>query len=99
MQSGNKSEGDYTLLLYISGATQRSKRAITNIKKICEEHINGRYNLKVVDIYQSPEQLAEYNIVAAPTLIKETPLPVRRLVGDLSDTARVLKGLALSAAA
>ncbi len=99
MHSGSKARTEYTLSLYISGATERSKRAVTNIKSVCEEHIKGRYHLRVVDIYQSPEQLAKYNIVAAPTLVKETPLPVHRLVGDLSDTARVLKGLALTAAA
>ena len=99
MRASNRPRTDYTLFLYISGATQRSERAITNIKSVCEEHIKGRYRLNVIDIYQSPGQLAKHNIVAAPTLIKETPLPVRRLVGDLSDTARVLEGLALSAAA
>lgn len=86
----------YDLSLYISGPTPRSRRAITNIKAICEEHLPGRYNLQVIDIFQNPEETAEHNIIAAPTLIKEAPLPVRRFIGDLSDIEKVTKGLALS---
>ncbi len=99
MHASNRPQATYNLSLYVSGATGRSIRAITNIRNFCEEHLKGRYRLNVIDIYQSPEQLAKHDIVAAPTLIKETPLPLRRFVGDLSDTAKVAKGLALSAAA
>ena len=99
MRPSNRSQATYTLFLYVSGVTTRSHRAITNIKSVCEEHLKDRYHLKVIDVYQSPEQLAKHNVVAAPTLIKETPLPVRRFVGDLSDRAKVVKGLELTAAA
>jgi circadian clock protein KaiB len=85
----------YVLHLYIAGATSRSRRAITNIKEICEEHLEGRYHLEVTDIYQNPETLAKDNVVAAPTLIKKQPLPVRRFIGDLSDRDKIAKGLAL----
>jgi circadian clock protein KaiB len=85
----------YLLQLYIAGATPRSRQAITNIKEICEEHLRGRYHLEVTDIYQNPETLANDNVVAAPTLIKKHPLPVRRFIGDLSDRDKVTNGLAL----
>ncbi len=99
MRLSQKPQATYSLFLYVSGATIRSHRAIANIKSVCEEHLKGRYHLKVIDVYQSPEQLAKHNIVVAPTLVKEAPLPARRFVGDLSDRAKVVKGLALSAAA
>jgi circadian clock protein KaiB len=86
----------YDLFLYISGPSPRSRRAITNIRKICEQHLSGRYNLQVIDIFQNPQETAEHDIIAAPTLIKEAPLPVRRFIGDLSDIEKVTKGLALT---
>jgi circadian clock protein KaiB len=89
----------YVLYLYISGATTRSRRAVANIKAICDEHLKGRYHLRVVDIFQNPKETADHDIVAAPTLIKQSPLPVRRFVGDLSDTGKVISGLAISPAA
>ena len=85
----------YVLRLYVAGSTPTSQRAIAHIKAICEEHLHGRYDLEVIDIYQQPEQIAEAQIIAAPTLLKRLPLPLRRLVGDLSDTERVLIGLDL----
>jgi len=88
----------YDLSLYVSGATPRSHRAIKNIKGICEQYLSGRYNLHVIDIFQNPGETAEHNIIAAPTLIKASPPPVRRFIGDLSDTKKVAEGLALSAA-
>jgi circadian clock protein KaiB len=94
----NKNESEktgYLLQLYIAGATARSRRAITNIKEICEEHLKGRYQLEVTDIYQNAENLLEDNVVAAPTLIKRNPLPVRRFIGDLSDTGKLMDGLAI----
>ena len=85
----------YRLRLYVAGTTPRSARAIANIKEICEEHLNGRYDLQVIDLYQQP-MLAEGNqIIAMPTLIKALPLPLRRIIGDLSDRDRVLIGLDL----
>ncbi len=85
----------YVLRLYITGMTPRSTRAIENIKAICEEHLKGRYELEIIDIYQRPSLAQGEQIIAAPTLIKKLPLPLRRLVGDLSDTERVLLGLDL----
>jgi circadian clock protein KaiB len=98
MSGNSESNGKYVLYLYISGATPRSRRAIANIKAICDEHLKGRYHLQVVDIFQNPEQTAEHDIVAAPTLVKQMPLPIRRFVGDLSDTNKVVSGLAISPA-
>ena len=94
-QNGRRENPKYVLHLYISGATPRSRRALANIKQICDEHLNGRYDLQVIDIFQSPEQLSQDDIVAAPTLIKKRPSPVRRFVGDLSDTNKVITGLAI----
>lgn len=85
----------YVLRLYITGMTPRSTRAIENIRKICEAHLKGRYELEIVDIYQKPSLSQGEQILAAPTLIKKLPLPLRHLIGDLSDTERVLLGLDL----
>jgi circadian clock protein KaiB len=85
----------YLLRLYIAGSTIQSKRAIENIKKICEEHLKGRYELEVIDLYQRPSLAQDEQIIAAPTLIKKLPLPLRRIIGNLSDTKRVLVGLDL----
>jgi circadian clock protein KaiB len=91
-----KSNGEeYVLRLYVTGATSRSRRAILNINAICGEHLEGKYNLEIVDILQNPALAREAQIVAAPTLIKLLPLPLRRIIGDLSDTERVLAGLDL----
>lgn len=85
----------YILRLYIAGTTIQSVTALRNIKKICEENLQGRYELEVVDIYQQAEALISENIVAVPTLIKELPLPLQRMIGNLSDTEKVLIGLDL----
>jgi circadian clock protein KaiB len=98
MDGDSQPNGKYVFYLYISGATPRSQRALTNIKAICDEHLKGRYHLQVVDIFQNPGQTADHDIIAAPTLVKETPLPVRRFVGDLSDTDKVVSGLAIGLA-
>lgn len=92
-------KGKYLLKLYITGMTPRSTQAIVNIKKICEEHLKGRYELEVIDIYQSPVLAKGEQIIAAPTLIKKLPLPLRKFIGDMSDTARILVGLDLRPAA
>ena len=86
----------YLLQLYVTGATSQSARAIANIRKICEEHLEGHYDLEVVDISQHPALAQGEQIVAAPTLIKKFPLPLRRFIGDMSQTARILRGLDLS---
>jgi circadian clock protein KaiB len=85
----------YVLRLYITGITPKSTRAIQNIKKICEENLKGRYELEVIDIYQQPVLARDEQIIAAPTLIKKLPLPLRRLIGDMSDKERILVGLDL----
>ena len=85
----------YLLRLYITGMTSRSSRAVDNLRTICDEHLEGRYDLEIIDIYQQPALTKGEQIVAAPTLIKRFPLPMRRLIGDLSNRQRVLLGLDL----
>lgn len=87
----------YVLQLYIIGSTQHSTRAITNIRKICEEHLEGRYDLEVLDIAQHPALAGDEQIIAAPTLVKKFPLPLRRFIGDMAQTDRLLIGLNLCA--
>ena len=88
-------QGTYVLRLYVTGTTPASVRAVTNIKRICEEYLQGRYELEVIDLYQQPGQAKEAQIIAAPTLIKKLPLPLRRLIGDMTDKEHVLKGIDL----
>ena len=85
----------YLLRLYVTGSTPHSARALINIRKICEEHLDGHYDLDIVDMLQHPELAAGDQIIAAPTLIKMSPLPVRRFIGDMSRTDRILLGLDL----
>jgi len=85
----------YLLRLYVTGSTPQSSRAVVNIKNICEEYLKGRYELEVVDLYQKPNLAIGEQIIAVPTLIKKLPLPLRRVVGDMSNTDRVLVGLDL----
>jgi circadian clock protein KaiB len=85
----------FILRLYVAGTTPQSTRAILNARKLSEEHFGGRYQLEVIDIYQRPALARDEQIVAVPTLVRRLPLPLRRLVGDLSDTERVLVGLDL----
>ena len=85
--------GDYLLRLYVSGMTPNSRRAIENIRSICAEHLDGRYQLEIIDIYQQPIFAKEGQIVAAPTLVKELPPPLRKFIGDLSHKEKILLGL------
>jgi len=85
----------YVLRLYIAGVSLRSSHAIENIKKICEEHLKGRYELEVIDIYQHPELAERAQVIAVPTLIKKLPPPLRKFIGDLNDTEKILVGLDL----
>jgi circadian clock protein KaiB len=85
----------YVLRLYVAGQTPKSVHAIANINKICEEHLRGRYELKVIDLYQQPQLAQGDQIIAVPTLIKKLPAPLRRIIGDMSNTERVLVGLDL----
>ena len=80
----------FVLRLFVSGLSARSRRAIDNIKQLCETHLAGRYELQIIDIYQQPELAKDQQLIAAPTLIKKLPLPLRKLVGDMQDRARVL---------
>ncbi len=83
----------YVLRLYVSGTTPRSEEAIRNISKICAEELQGRYDLEVIDIYQQPELARKEQVIGAPTLIKKLPLPLRKLVGDMSNKEKVIMGL------
>ena len=85
----------YVLRLYVTGMTPRCMEAFANIKAICEEHLSGRYDLEVIDIYERPRLAKDEQIIAVPTLVKRLPAPLRRLIGDLSDEERVLLGLDL----
>lgn len=83
----------YVLRLYIAGTTPQSIQALQNLHKVCEEYLKGRYELEVIDVYQNPELAAPGNIFAIPTLIKQLPLPLQRLIGNLSNTEKLLLGL------
>jgi circadian clock protein KaiB len=85
----------YVLTLYVASLTPRSVVAIQSVKEVCELHLQGRYRLEVVDIYEHPSEAKREQILAAPTLIKHLPLPLRRLIGDMADEQRVLVGLDL----
>ncbi len=88
-------DGKYVLRLFVAGMGTKSMQAIDNIKRICEEYLPGKYQLEVIDIYQHPIFAKEGQIVAAPTLIKELPPPLRKLIGSMADTERVLVGIDL----
>lgn len=87
--------GKFVLRLFITGASPNSVRAINNLTKLCEEHLQGRYTLEIIDVYQQEHMAQKEQLVALPMLIKKLPLPERRLIGDMSQTDRVLKGLGL----
>jgi circadian clock protein KaiB len=87
---------DYVLRLFVTGTTPRSTRSIINVRNFCDRFLEGHYELEVVDIYQQPTAARDEQIIAAPTLIKSLPLPLRRLVGDFSDQDRVAAGLDLA---
>jgi circadian clock protein KaiB len=85
----------YVLRLYVTGMTPKSINAVQNIRQICEENLKGRYELEVIDIYQHPECTKKEEIIAAPTLIKKLPLPLRKFIGDMSDKEKIIVGLNL----
>ena len=85
----------YTLQLYITGSTPKSTRAVHNLMKMCQEHLAGRYELEVIDIYQQPGLAQVEDIIAVPTLVKKRPLPVQKVLGDLSNTQRLVSRLGL----
>jgi circadian clock protein KaiB len=88
----------YALTLFVSGASLSSARAIANVREICDEHLSGRYQLSIVDLNQEPALAKRHHVLATPTLVKERPLPLRMLVGDMSAHERVLRALGVSAA-
>ncbi len=88
-------QAKYILRLYVSGSTSKSALAVENIKRVCEQHLKNRYDLEVIDIYQQAHLARDEQIVAVPTLIKRLPLPLRRLIGDMSNQEKVLFGLDL----
>lgn len=87
--------GRYSLRLYVTGSTERSTEAVANIRQLCDKYLPDRYELEVIDIYQQPTMAADAQIIAAPTLVKTLPLPIKRLIGNLSDPAKVIVGLDL----
>jgi circadian clock protein KaiB len=88
----NEFEG-YSLRLYVAGQTPKSITAIANLKKICDEHLPGRYQIEIIDLMKDPALAIRHQIVAIPTLIRQLPEPLKRIIGDLSNTERVLVGL------
>jgi circadian clock protein KaiB len=93
--AATRDRAKYVLRLYVTGMTPKSTQAIANVEKLCKEHLAGRYELKVIDIYQQPKLVYGEQIIATPTLIKKLPLPLRKLIGDMSDTERFLVGIDL----
>lgn len=91
----NPDKTHYVLRLYITGMTPNSIKAVENVKNICEEYLKGRYELEIIDIYQQPSLAEGAQILAAPTLIKHLPFPLKKLIGDMSDKEKVLIGLDL----
>ncbi len=88
---------EYILRLFVTGASPNSTRAITNLKDICEKHLKGNYTLEIIDVYQQPLIAENEQIIALPMLIKKSPGPERRLIGDMSDIEKVLRGLSVIA--
>ena len=93
--SRRRPEKLWELRLYVAGQTPRSLAAFSNLKKICESHLNGRYSIEVIDLVEQPQLSKGDQILAIPTLVRKLPQPVRKIIGDLSDTERVLVGLDL----
>ncbi len=85
----------YSLRLYVTGMTSRSTRAIKHVREVCDQHLAGHYDLEIIDVYQTPARIMQDQIVAIPTLVKCTPVPVRLMVGDMSNRQRLLHGLGL----
>ena len=94
--ASSESEGErYVLTLFVTGLTPRSTAACAALRALCDQHLSGRYELQVVDVYQQPHLAREEQIIAMPTLVKKLPAPLRRLIGDLANEERVLAGLGL----
>lgn len=89
-------DGTYHLRLYVAGQSPKSVRAVENLRQVCEEYLAGRYTIELVDLAADPQRARSDEIIAVPTLIRKLPEPIRRIIGDLSDTEKVLIGLQLS---
>ena len=94
---GEGGEAPWELTLYVAGQTPKSLAALANLKRFCEQHLQGKYHLEIVDLMENPSRAQRDQILAIPTLIRKVPEPVKKLIGDLSNTERVLVGLNLSA--
>lgn len=92
-KNGNGSHSVLNLRLYVAGQTPKSLAALSNLKKICDEHLKGKYRIEVIDLVKNPQAAQGDQILAIPTLVKKLPVPVRKIIGDLSNTDRVLLGL------
>ena len=92
---GNSENVTYKLRLFVTGASPNSLRAITNTKNFCEKYLKGKYDLEIIDVYQQPLMAQSEQVIALPMLVKLFPIPQRRLIGDMSDTNKVLRGLGL----
>ncbi|MBE9203246.1 circadian clock KaiB family protein [Synechocystis salina LEGE 06099] len=90
---GNQNPKSWKLCLYIAGKTPKSLTAFANLKKICEEYLNGQYQIEIIDLTQHPELAIEDSILALPTLVRKLPEPIKKIIGDLSNTEKVLVGL------
>jgi circadian clock protein KaiB len=93
--AGSEESMEYNLRLYVAGQTPKSLAAIANLKKICEENLAGRYRIEVIDLVVTPQLAAGDQIVAIPTLVRKLPPPLKRMIGDLSDSEKVIVGLDL----
>ncbi|MBE7198669.1 MAG: circadian clock KaiB family protein [Parafilimonas terrae] len=89
----DRDPGHYHLRLYVAGQTTKSLAAMTNLKRFCEEHLAGRYDIEVIDLMKNPQLAAGDQILAIPTLVRRLPSPLKRIIGDLSNTEKVLVGL------
>lgn len=89
-------EPGFKLKLFVTGASPNSARAIANLKSICEQHLTNRYDLEIIDVYQQPLNAQNEHVIALPMLVKSFPLPLKRLIGDMSNTEKVLRGLGLN---
>lgn len=92
-KGGGKPQKEWELKIYVAGETEKSKIAIENLRKVCDEHLKGKYHIEVIDLLKNPQLAAEEQIFAVPTVVRKLPEPLKKLIGDLSATEKVLVGL------
>jgi len=95
MPNKKNEEKEWELRLYVAGQTAKSEAALANLKKLCEEHLEGKYHIEIIDLLKHPQLASGDQIIALPTLVRKLPEPVRKIIGDLSNTEKVLVGLDL----